>query len=87
MTFNEWLETYIPLGQQNKALGKAGLCINQVARWKKGVKPNTSSIIFLSKTLSIMFGYDYKTIVIQGIKAAAQDEIWISSLQNITQKK
>ena len=87
MTFNEWLETYIPLGEQNKALVKAGLCTHQVSRWKKGVKPNTSSIIFLSKTLSIMFGYDYKTIVIQGIKAAAQDELWISSLRNTIQKK
>lgn len=87
MTFNEWLERYIPVGYQNKALVKAGLCKNQVSRWKKGVKPNTSSVIYLSKTLAIMFGYDYKTIVLQGMKAAAQDEIWINSLKNTTQKK
>lgn len=87
MTFNEWLETYIPLGFQNKAVAKAGLCKNQISRWKKGTKPNTTSIIYLSKTLCIMFGYDYKTIVLQGIKAAAQDEIWINSLKNTTIKK
>ena len=87
MTFNEWLETYIPLGHQNKALVKECLCTNQVSRWKKGTKPNTSSIIYLSKTLAIMFDYDYKTIVIQGIKAAAQDELWTNSIKNTTQKK
>lgn len=87
MTFNEWLETYIPLGHQNKALKKAGLSMNQVSRWKKGVKPNTTSIIYLSKTLCIMFDYDYRTIVIQGIKAAAQDELWTNSIKNTTQKK
>ena len=87
MTFNEWLEKYIPLGEQNNAIVKAGLCKNQVSRWKSGVKPNTSSIIFLSKTLVIMFGYDYKTIVLQGIKAAAQDELWINSYKSTIQKK
>tara|TARA_Y100000114_G_C11636556_1_gene267091 strand:- start:200 stop:463 length:264 start_codon:yes stop_codon:yes gene_type:complete len=87
MTFNEWLERYIPMGYQNKALDKAGLCKNQVSRWKRGVKPNTTSIIYLSKALCIMFDYDYKTIVIQGMRAAAGDELWINSLKNITPKK
>ena len=87
MTFNEWLEKYVPLGYQDKAIIKAGLCKNQISRWKHGVKPNTSSIIYLSKTLVIMFGYDYKTIVMQGIKAAAKDEQWTNSYKNTTQKK
>ena len=86
MTFNEWLEKYMPFGFQDKILKKAGLTSNQVCRWKKGVKPNTSSIIYLSKTLSIMYDYDYKTIVLQGIKAAAQDELWINSMKNTTTK-
>mgnify|MGYP003144746778 CR=1 FL=1 len=87
MTFNEWLEKYIPLGSQNKTLNKAGLCTNQVARWKRGVKPNTTSIIYLSKALSLMYDYDYKTIVLQGMKAAAQDELWKNFLKSTTTKK
>jgi len=86
MTFNEWLEKYMPFGSQDKILKKAGLTSNQVCRWKRGVRPNTSSIIYLSKTLSIMYDYDYKTIVLQGIKAAAQDELWINSMKNTTTK-
>lgn len=87
MNFNEWMKKYIPYGHQNKVLKRAGLTLNQVPRWRKGVKPNTSSIIFLAKTLSIMFDYDFQTIVIEGIKAAAKDELWIDSLENTTQKR
>tara|TARA_Y100000114_G_scaffold56934_1_gene52100 strand:- start:200 stop:463 length:264 start_codon:yes stop_codon:yes gene_type:complete len=86
MTFSEWMKKYIPYGFQDKALKKAGLTCNQIGRWKRGVKPNTSSIIYLSKTLAIMFGYDYRTIVIQGIKAAAQDELWKNSIKNTMTK-
>ena len=87
MTFKKWLEKYMPFGSQDKILKKAGLTSNQVCRWKKGVKPNTSSIIYLSKALAMMYDYDYKTIVLQGMKAAAQDEIWKNSLKNITTEK
>lgn len=87
MTFKKWLEKYMPFGCQDKILKKAGLCTNQVCRWKKGVKPNTSSIIYLSKTLAMMYDYHYKTIVLQGMKAAAQDEICKNSLKNTIQKK
>jgi hypothetical protein len=87
MRFKKWLEKYMPFGSQDKVLKKAGLCTNQVCRWKKGVKPNTSSIIYLSKALSLMYDYDYKTIVLQGMKAAAQDEIWKNFLKNTTTEK
>ena len=87
MTFNEWLEKYVPFGSQKKILKKAGLYTNQVCRWKRGVKPNTSSIIYLSKTLAMMYDSNYKTIVLQGMKAAAQDELWNNSLENITTEK
>ena len=74
MSFKAWLQLYVPVGLQNAVTKKAGLCKNQISKWKGGVKPNTTSIIYLSKTIAIMFGHDYKTIVLQGIKAASKDE-------------
>jgi len=87
MTFKKWLEKYVPFGFQDKILKKAGLTCNHVCRWKKRVKPISSSIIYLSKALAMMYDYDYKTIVLQGMKAAAQDELWKNSLKNTTTEK
>jgi len=74
--FSSWLKKYIPARSQNKVLKKAGLGTSNIRRWKNGSSPNLHSIIYLSKALCILYGYDYKTIAIQGIKAAAGDKKW-----------
>jgi hypothetical protein len=71
--FYDWLKKYIPPRSQNKVMKKAGLGLNNIQRWKNGSSPNLHSIIYLSKSLSLLYGYDYKTIVIEGIKAASQN--------------
>ena len=72
MSFSDWLHKYIPKGQENKVVQKAGIHPANITRWKKGVKPNLLPVIFVAKAISILYGHDYKEVVTTGIKAAAR---------------
>ena len=72
MSFLDWLKKYIPEGHENKVIEKAGIAPANITRWKKGVKPNTLSVIFVAKAISILYGHDYKEVVTTGLKAAAR---------------
>jgi len=73
MSFLDWLKKYIPEGQENRVLERAGLDPKNITRWKKtGRKPRVMPIIYVSKAISLEFGHDYKQVVTEGIKAAAR---------------
>ena len=72
MSFKDWLKKYIPDGQENKVIEKSGIAPANITRWKKGVKPNTLTVIFVAKAISILYGHDYKEVVTTGLKAAAR---------------
>lgn len=72
MSFSDWLHKYIPKGQENKVVEKAGIHPANITRWKKGVKPNLITLIYVCKAISILYGHEYKEVVTTGIKAAAR---------------
>jgi hypothetical protein len=72
MSLNEWVKKYIPHGDGKKVLQRAGYTEGVLQGWRHGVKPNTTTVIFISKTISLLYGHDYKTVVMEGILAAAR---------------
>ena len=72
MSFKDWLKKYIPNGQENKVIERAGIAPANITRWKKGVKPNTLTVIFVAKAIHLLYGHDYKEVVTTGLKAAAR---------------
>lgn len=73
MSFLEWLDKYIPLGEAKRISITAGIDEKNISRWKqKGVEPRTLMVIYVSKAISKEFGHDYKEVVISGLRAAAR---------------
>lgn len=73
MSLSDWLKKYIPEGKELAYLKKAGLSKNLISKWrKKTTSPTTLSIIYLAMVSAREQDIDYKTCVIEGIKAGAK---------------
>ena len=71
MNIKEWKEKYIPPGEAKKVLKTAGVYHCVLTNWiKHGVNPNILGIIYISKAIHKLYGYDYRTVVTEGILAA-----------------
>ena len=73
MTMEEWIHKYIPYRKKRYISRKSGLDKNSIKRWAENrSQPSTLSIIYTSLAISKEFKVDYRTVVLEGIRAAAK---------------